>query len=67
MSDNGPCNCEQALEITGALHRLIEVILEDDKLSNYDLRNEARAAQEVLERWALVETTLVEDGMEDVL
>lgn len=51
MSDNGPCNCEQSLELTKMLEELttyVEGCVTD--IHHFELRDKARAARALLEK-----------------
>jgi hypothetical protein len=51
MSDHGPCNCDQALELTRALTGLCEAVEETDERHLYWLRDVAVKARETLKKW----------------
>jgi len=52
MSDNGPCNCDQSLELTKMLEELttyVEGCVTD--IHHFELRDKARAARALLEKY----------------
>jgi len=51
MSDPGPCNCDQAVELTKALTALCEGVEETDATHLYWLRDIAVAARGTLKKW----------------
>lgn len=52
MSDNGPCNCEQALDLTDALRTIVEHIEEHVvEVHHYNLRVETEKARELLSQY----------------
>ena len=52
MSDNGPCNCDQAIELTAMLKRMImHVIAHVDETHHYELRELADEAAGTIVKW----------------